>query len=252
MSIGQALAAAREAAGLTVDDVSRITKVRGQLIRQIEKDEFGPCGGAIYARGHIRNIAAAVGMDPAPLVAEFDRAQRGTAGPDMHHPLEHEELVKTPGSGPNWTAAMFIASAVLFVIAIVAVFNGGGSPDSESLAGQRTETQTPAPSPKPPKATRKPKPTEPPVALTGVNVRIRVVGESSWVRVRDGRSNEELFEGVLRKGQVRHFKAAQKLSLEFGNAGAVRLVVNGRDIGAPGGPGAVVRLTFGPGDPAAG
>jgi len=251
MSIGQALAAAREAADLTVDDVSRITKVRGQLIRQIEKDEFGSCGGTIYARGHIRNIAAAVGMDPAPLVAEFDRAQRGTAGPDRHHPLEHEELVKPPGSGPNWTAAMFVASAVLFVVAMVAVFNGGGSPDGASLADP-PGTETPVPTPKPPKATRTPKPSDPPVALTGVNVRIRVTGESCWVRVRDARSNEELYEGVLRQGQVRHFKAAQKLSLELGNAGAVRLVVNGRDIGAPGGPGAVVRVTFGPGDPAAG
>jgi cytoskeleton protein RodZ len=252
MSIGQALAAARESAGLTVDDVSRITKVRGQLIRQIEKDEFGACGGAVYARGHIRNIAAAVGLDPAPLVAEFDRAQRATAGPDMHHPMEHEELVRPPGGGPNWTAAMFVASAVLFVVAMVAVFNGG-SPDGDPLAGPtRFGSQSPVATPKPPKPTKPAKATEPPVAHTGVNVRVRVTGESCWVRVRDARNDTELFEGVLRQGQVRHFKAAQKLSLEFGNAGAVRLVVNGRDVGAPGSPGAVVRVTFGPGDPAAG
>ena len=36
-----------------------------------------------------------------------------------------------------------------------------------------------------------------------------------------------------------------------GNAGAVELKVNGRDLGAPGGSGQVVKTSFGPGDPTA-
>ncbi len=44
----------------------------------------------------------------------------------------------------------------------------------------------------------------------------------------------------------------QQLRLVVGNAGAVSLVVNGRNIGAPGGPGQVARLAFNPGDVGAG
>ncbi len=37
--------------------------------------------------------------------------------------------------------------------------------------------------------------------------------------------------------------------LVIGNAGAVSLVVNGRDLGEPGSGGEVVKVNFGPGDP---
>jgi Helix-turn-helix domain len=72
VSIGATLAAARRRSGLTVDDVSRRTRVRETIIRGIERDDYAPCGGDFYARGHIRAIADVVGADPAPLIDEFD------------------------------------------------------------------------------------------------------------------------------------------------------------------------------------
>jgi cytoskeletal protein RodZ len=84
VSIGGTLAEARQAAGLTVADVSARTRIRGGLIRAIEHDDFGPCGGDFYARGHIRAIARVVGVDSQPLIAEYDAASLGarSAGPD--------------------------------------------------------------------------------------------------------------------------------------------------------------------------
>jgi transcriptional regulator with XRE-family HTH domain len=75
MSIGAALAEARQDAGLTVADVSARTRIRQALIQAIEQDEFASCGGDFYARGHIRAIAAAVGTDPRPLISEYDAAR---------------------------------------------------------------------------------------------------------------------------------------------------------------------------------
>jgi cytoskeletal protein RodZ len=72
VSIGATLAAARRRAGLTVGDVSRSTRVTEPIIRGIEHDDYAACGGDFYARGHVRAIAEAVGVDPAPLVDEFD------------------------------------------------------------------------------------------------------------------------------------------------------------------------------------
>ena len=78
MSIGATLAAARRHAGLTVADVSRRTRVRENIIQGIEQDDYLPCGGDFYARGHIRAIAEAVGTDPAPLIEEFDERWRSS------------------------------------------------------------------------------------------------------------------------------------------------------------------------------
>ena len=81
MHIGGALAEARSEAGLTVTDVSDRTRIRGTIIRDIERDDYTSCGGDFYARGHIRAIARVVGADPVPLIAEYDAARTPPPGP---------------------------------------------------------------------------------------------------------------------------------------------------------------------------
>ena len=81
MSIGATLAAARRRAGLTVGEVSDRTRVRDIIIEAIEQDDYAPCGGDFYARGHIRAIAGTVGTDPEPLLEEFD--ERWRSSPDL-------------------------------------------------------------------------------------------------------------------------------------------------------------------------
>jgi cytoskeletal protein RodZ len=76
VSIGEALADAREQAGLSVLQVSERTRIRPSIIRNIEADDYSECGGDFYARGDIRSIAEVVGTDPMPLIQEYDRAYR--------------------------------------------------------------------------------------------------------------------------------------------------------------------------------
>jgi len=73
VSIGDTLAEARRQAGLTVTLVSQQTRIRESIINSIEHDDFSSCGGDFYARGHIRSIATVVGVDPAPLIREYDQ-----------------------------------------------------------------------------------------------------------------------------------------------------------------------------------
>ena len=65
-------------------------------------------------------------------------------------------------------------------------------------------------------------------------------------------SFERACSGAPQLGQRKTFRDDTKLSLVVGNGAAVALTVNGQDLGAPGGQGEVVRLSFGPGDPSAG
>ena len=88
MGIGGALAAARSEAGLTVDQVSERTRIRRTIIRAIEQDDYSPCGGDFYVRGHIRAIARVVGTDPVPLIEEYD----------VTHGVQHAPHLE-PGEG---------------------------------------------------------------------------------------------------------------------------------------------------------
>ena len=56
MSIGEALAAAREQRGLTLQQVSDVTRIRASVISAMEHDDFSGAAGDVYARGHIRSI----------------------------------------------------------------------------------------------------------------------------------------------------------------------------------------------------
>jgi transcriptional regulator with XRE-family HTH domain len=72
VSIGEVLADARHRRGLTVAEVSHYTRVRESIIRAIERDDYLLSGSETHARGDIRAIAVALGINPDPLVAEFD------------------------------------------------------------------------------------------------------------------------------------------------------------------------------------
>ena len=83
MSIGETLADARRQAGLTITQVSRETRIRESIIRDIEQDDFSACGGDFYARGHIRSIASRRRHRPGPAdqrIRPRARAARGDQG----------------------------------------------------------------------------------------------------------------------------------------------------------------------------
>ncbi|MFY7068529.1 helix-turn-helix domain-containing protein [Nocardiopsis changdeensis] len=92
-TIGHTLSAARVAAGLTVADLSVRTRIREPVLRAIEEEDFVPCGGDFYARGHIRGLCRALRLDPAPLLEEFDREHAGRRGSVFVPPPRHPAAV---------------------------------------------------------------------------------------------------------------------------------------------------------------
>ena len=114
MSIGDTLAEARRRAGLTVGQVSQQTRIRETIIRGIESGDFSACGGDFYARGHIRSIARALGIDPDPLIMEYDAAHgapQAIRAADVFQPSTPIKLRERRSL--NWSVAMVAALAVI-------------------------------------------------------------------------------------------------------------------------------------------
>ncbi len=231
--LGAALAAARRERGLSVEDVSAATRIRPAIIRAIEADEFDACGGAAYARGHLRSIAQVVGTDPRPLVEEFDRRFHQPVPALRTAPLGSFEPPRDAGRAgrrsPPWAsvAAGVLAVVVLFLGASWLV--GRGNDDNGSrppLAAATTPAATTSPAPRP-------SPTTPrPPAYRGVVLRLQASGGESWVSVRSS-AGTEIYQGVITDGAAREFRDDTKLSVRFGNSAVVRVIQNGRDIGSP-------------------
>jgi cytoskeletal protein RodZ len=72
VTVGQTLTKARSQAGLSVDELSERTRIRGTVIRSIEQDDYEACGGDLYVHGYVRALAGAVGIDAQPLIREYD------------------------------------------------------------------------------------------------------------------------------------------------------------------------------------
>ncbi|MDQ6649891.1 MAG: helix-turn-helix domain-containing protein [Actinomycetota bacterium] len=250
MSIGETLVAARAHKGLSVEDVSASTRIRSTLVRKIEADDFTGLGGDVYARGHLRSIATFVGLDPVPLVAEFDRMHGGApAGPPAAQIFEPEST-RPERSGPNWAAAMVVALLIVIAIAAAPLVSGLFRPASKAtVAADKTAGPAPAPAPTPTPSASGPAPDAvAQVPVNGVSLRIRLTGDKSWVLVTNA-AKATLYQGVLNRGDLKDFQDPSQLRLTLGNAGAVDLVVNGKDLGSPGAIGEVSRSSFSPGDP---
>ena len=275
-TVGQTVARARTEAGMSVQQVADATRVRAALIHGIEADDFRLCGGDVYAKGHLKAIATAVGLDPVALAAEFD-TQRGNVAA-VSEPVEpvatpvrasssSTGLAGTLGAqmssgrpGPNWSAAMALALALVVGVGVISYLanrpSGGSSvavqtPSTSSTSRPSTSPSTASSTPSAPTAEPSvtTSPTDVLAQADGVTVKLTVTGKKSWVRATNGPGGKTLYEGILNGGDTKTFRDKTMVSLVIGNAGAVSLVVNGKDLGNPGTGGQVIKVKFGPGDP---
>jgi cytoskeletal protein RodZ len=250
VSVGETLSRARRQRGLSIADVSADTRIRATLIEAIEADDFAPCGGAVYARGHIRSIAKVVGVDAEPLIEEFDELYHVERPPILTsvsaQPTDPEIVARSERHRPNWNVAMGIALTVICVLAVIGLVtsHSGGN-------GHRTTTQLSATGGHHNSGTKKSGPSPAPSTVAQLpaqraSMLIRVLTSQTWLSMKT-KSGGLLFEGLLPAGQHRLFTNKHGLSFIIGNAPAVDVVVNGHDIGSPPSSGSVSKGNVTPG-----
>lgn len=249
-TVGAALRAAREAAGLSVEQVSATTRIRAAVVRDLEADRLSSSGGAVYARGHVRALARAVGLDPAPLVEQLDRATGTAPAPvgavtPVPAPVPRTGALAVPRAapperrGPHWLVAAVVAGVVLIAIVVVGPTGGRDEP-AETVRLVTGPAASESVSPPPPPVEQPPTAAPAPARA---ELAVRVAGGTSWMSVRS--PTETVFEGEVGDGFAEVFRHPEQLRVVVGNAGVVRLVCAGTDAGPLGRPGAVRRLTCG-------
>ena len=69
--IGDKLRSAREAKGLSIEDIEKATKIQGRYLTAIEQNDFDKLPGDFYVRAFIRQYAQIVGLDGKKLLSEY-------------------------------------------------------------------------------------------------------------------------------------------------------------------------------------
>ncbi len=116
---GARLRRAREAAGLSVSDVSAQTKIPERLIAAIEDGNFAALPARAYAVGFSRSIARLVGLDEKEITKTVRAEIDGVSGEDSTATptFEPGDPARVPSSGLAWLAGL-LALAVVIAVAL--------------------------------------------------------------------------------------------------------------------------------------
>ena len=244
MSLGSMITKARKDAGLSIDDLSAATNIRGTLLREMESNNFSQCGGETYARGHLRNIAIKLNVEPQIFLTAFEDEQMHVDR-SMQALLVENNVMREPKEARkvSWKVLVTISIASLFVAGLAQIIVSNDSAPDIPVAVE--ESATPTASPEATTATEV-VPTEEPTVSTGqgVEVIINAVRAKSWLFVSDS-SGRVLFSGQIPQGVTKTFSSDAQLNLKIGNAGGVDVSVNGKKIDSLGADGQVVSVSYG-------
>lgn len=78
-TVGSILRQAREARGLTLDEIERATKIRAKFLEAIEADDYTILPTQAYAKGFVKNYGEFLGI-PAGTILAFFRRQTEEVG----------------------------------------------------------------------------------------------------------------------------------------------------------------------------
>jgi hypothetical protein len=225
--IGPDLAAARTRLGLTVDQLAERTRIRPHVIESIEVDDFTPCGGDFYARGHLRTLARVLGLDVSRLLTTYDERYAG-APINPRRVFEAELATGANGSirgtrgGPNWSVLVAAVMALVLAWSVARlvmdspvdlngatpVLNGSAGVDHGKGGGQ---------------------------AVPAVPVVLSAAGGGAQVIVREG-SGDVVFKGSLSFGETRTLQVSPPVWIKTSD-GSLTASIDGDDRGALGATG---------------
>jgi hypothetical protein len=235
--IGPEIGAARRRAGLDVDELSARTRIRPHVLESIEVDDFGPCGGDFYARGHLRTLARYLGLDGDALVASYD--ERYAHAPINARRVFEAELgavgggLRATSGGPRWTLIGAAVLVLLMAWGVARFFTEQPAeitaltPDSGASAGLAANRE----------------PITSPLTTTST-LTVLSLGGPSKVTVRD-RTGDVLWSGTLHRGQRHDVAGVKPFRVRTDNGAATRVKLGDSWLGPVGTDDQPARRTVG-------
>ena len=247
MNLGQLISSARNSAKLTVDSLSTATSIRPSLLKEFENNNFVNAGGDAYARGHLKNIARALNVDPEVLLHQYDE-EHAQAKRAIHEQLvEYSATIALPERKKLTNKQLAIYSGIgifLLLLTSVVVNSLKQSASAPKPKPSATASATPTKSAEPSAQPTVDQTSNTYSSGSGVAVKLEAASGSSWLYVSDA-AGTTLYSGRASQGQVFEFSSTETVNLRIGNAGAVKLTVNGKEVSPLGADGEVVNVSYG-------
>lgn len=130
-TVGDILKEERLGRGLSIDQLSRLTKIDPKYIQALESNKFSLLPSSTFAKGFVRNLAISLSRDPDEMVALFRR--------DFQESFKSTPLLKRTkpfrlNQVFNSQAALWILGASVFLIYLVFQYRAVLTPPKLSIS----------------------------------------------------------------------------------------------------------------------
>ena len=139
--LGSALKSAREANGLSLDDLQRLTKIQKRYLIGIEKGNYDMMPGKFYVRAFIKQYAEAVGLEPEEVFEQYKNDIPSVREDELPEQLSRVQSKKTMSpaqsklleSLPKILVAVFILGLAVAIYFLITNFMPqGNEPNGEN------------------------------------------------------------------------------------------------------------------------
>ena len=246
LTFGEELRRERLIRDVSLEEISAATKISVRLLTALESSDVSKLPAPVFTRGFIRAYSKHLGLDPDEMVNAYlaDLAPHKAGGAAKKGRLRSRFL-----RGRRAAAGTIVVSvaAILILLGLIA------SPQRRSVAATpiaqrpmapvnfKNVSESPGPSPaiQEEHPRLEPAPAADPKTASGVSM-VLEFDQDSWTEVTsaDGRP---IFSGLSRRGTSQRFDSADGFRLTLGNAGGVRVTIDGRPLEPLGSAGQVVR-----------
>jgi cytoskeleton protein RodZ len=241
---GSSLRETRERKGITLRQIANATKISIGALEALERNDISRLPGGIFSRAFVRSYAIEVGLEPEETIREFIAQfphDSVTAGHSTSAQIEDSDALDSD----RRTASAFLRLVAfsLPIAAAVLYFSTAGRSAPSGPAGPAAQVVSAIPLEgvtAPPLLEAAPPPADPGVPADRLMVGLTATGPCWVSAVVDG---ERVLERRLEAGERQFLEVRRELVLTAGDAGALRLTLNGASARPLGKSGAVVRTS---------
>jgi cytoskeleton protein RodZ len=261
-SVGETLRSERVRRGLTLEQISRETKISSRFLDAIENEQYDRLPGGVFAKSFVRQYARALGLDAEELAAEVQNAIHPNAA-EPSFPLELQGPAYKVPKVRQWEGAgrsnssplgslLMVFLVMLACAGIYVWWQRSQQPPPPAPPPATALAPRPVPAPVTPAVSHNPAPAPQTAAAKSETAAAApnpaatlhlslTAAEPAWVRTWvDGK---EAFTATLEPHQVKTADAVDEIKIRTGNAGALELTLNGKPVG-PIGPRGQIRVVL--------
>jgi hypothetical protein len=265
VTLGADLRAARNRKNVMLEQVARDTRISLRHFKNLEEGHYSEMPGGAYNRAFLRSYCSYLELDPAEFLARYETEMGALSEKAVKVKPRRQISTSQSRRIPQlliWSVMLLASVTGLYFSRkwIAQVFSPYFSqppiarlPVSPPVPapGQPKEVQSPPSPPAVTNAGEQPPVTEPaaaPAAAAAIpdepppgTIRLRFeVTDPCWMSLKsDGTS---VYSDTLRPGNTPSFDAKEQFEMVLGNAGGVKLKINGKPAKPLGSPGAVIKM----------